>query len=94
VSLSDQRTHNRKTAKQYGVEIVAELFEPPSTSGYQERGLERPRWPELLEMIRSGAANVVVIYKTDRLSRGGGPGWAPLHEAAEAAGLDPDRHRD
>jgi DNA invertase Pin-like site-specific DNA recombinase len=70
---------------------VAELFEPPSTSGYKKRGLERPRWPELLEMIRSGAANVVVIYKTDRLSRGGGPGWAPLQEAAEAAGLDPDR---
>jgi hypothetical protein len=42
-------------------------------------------------MIRSGAANVVVAYKTDRLSRGGGPGWAPLLDAAEEAGLDLDR---
>lgn len=33
----------------------------------------------------------MVAYKTDRLSRGGGPGWAPLVDAFEAAGRDPDR---
>ena len=42
-------------------------------------------------MIRTGQANCVVAYKTDRLSRGGGPGWAPLLDAAEVAGLDLDR---
>jgi site-specific DNA recombinase len=34
---------------------------------------------------------MVVAYKTDRLSRGGGPGWAPLLEAIEGAGLNVDR---
>lgn len=33
----------------------------------------------------------MLVYKTDRLSRGGGPGWAPLLDVAEAAGLNPDR---
>lgn len=33
----------------------------------------------------------VIAYKTDRLSRGGGPGWAPLVDAFETAGRDPDR---
>jgi hypothetical protein len=33
----------------------------------------------------------VIAYKTDRLSRGGGPGWAPLVDAFEAAGRDPDK---
>src|SRR6056297_1596006 len=33
----------------------------------------------------------IVAYKTDRLSRGGGPGWAPLVGAFEAAGRDPDK---
>lgn len=33
----------------------------------------------------------MIAYKTDRLSRGGGPGWAPLVDAFETAGRDPDR---
>lgn len=90
-SLSTQRAANLKAAEQYGLEIVAEIIEPPSTSAYRDRGRSRPRFPELLDMIRSGQATVVVAYKTDRLSRGGGPGWAPLFDAAEAAGLDLDR---
>jgi DNA invertase Pin-like site-specific DNA recombinase len=90
-SLPTQRATCVETAERHGVEIVGELFEPPSTSAYKNRGRDRKRWPELLDMIRSGAANVVVAYKTDRLSRGGGPGWAPLLDAAESAGLDLDR---
>ena len=31
-----------------------------------------------------------MAYKSDRLSRGGGPGWAPLIEAFEQAGCDTD----
>ena len=79
-----------RTAELHGVEVVAHLIEPPSTGAYRGRGHRRPKWPTLLEMIRTGQANVVVAYQTNRLSRGGGPGWAPLIEAAEAADLDPD----
>ena len=57
---------------------------PPSTSGYKNRGKDRPEWPRLLELVRLRKVEVVVALKTDRLSRGGGPGWAPtLLEAAE-----------
>jgi DNA invertase Pin-like site-specific DNA recombinase len=78
-------------AERYGVEVVAELIEPPSTGAFKNRGRDRLRWPELLELVRDGKVNTVIAYKTDRLSRGGGPGWSPLIEAAEAAGLDIDR---
>ena len=90
-SLATQRGACLEAADRHRVEVMAELFEAPSTSAYRRRGLDRPRWGELLDMIRSGQANCVVAYKTDRLSRGGGPGWAPLLDAAEAAGLDLDR---
>lgn len=79
-----------ETAARHGLEIVATLIEPESTSAYKNRGKDRPRWKELLELVRSGTVQAVVVYKTDRVSRGGGPGWAPLLEAAEAAGLDLD----
>lgn len=75
----------RTAAKNAKVKVVAEISEPPSTGAYKKRGTTRPRWPELLELVRTGAVQVVIAYKTDRLSRGGGPGWAPLWDAAEEA---------
>lgn len=66
-------------------------MEAPSTSGYRNRGRNRPKFGELLELIRQGDVDCVVAYKTDRLSRGGGPGWAPLVDAFESADRDPDR---
>lgn len=79
-----------ETAKALGAEIVETLVEPPSTSGFKDRGRSRPRFLDLLELVRSGRARAVMAYKSDRLSRGGGPGWAPLIEAFEAAGCDTD----
>ena len=89
-SLDVQLEACRGTAKRLKVEVVAELVETPSTSGYRNRGRSRPKFGELLELIRDGAVDCVIAYKTDRLSRGGGPGWAPLVDAFEAAGRDPD----
>lgn len=90
-SIATQRAAGRRAAKTFGVDIVAEVFEPPSTSAYKDRGRSRPMFPEVLRMIDGGEVQVVVAYKTDRISRGGGPGWAPLVDAAEKAGLDLDR---
>lgn len=78
-------------APRLGARIIDVIQEPPSTSGYKNRGLTRPKFLELLERIREGDARAVMAYKSERLSRGGGPGWAPLFEAFEAAGWDPDR---
>src|SRR6266511_2363427 len=78
-------------APRLGARIVDVLEEPPSTSAYKDRGRSRPKFLELLERIREGEARAVMAYKSERLSRGGGPGWAPLFEAFEAAGWDPDR---
>ena len=77
-------------ARHLGAEIVETLVEPPSTSGFKDRGRGRPRFLDLLELVRSGQARAVMAYKSDRLSRGGGPGWAPLIEAFENAGCDTD----
>lgn len=90
-SLPSQVAACREAAHRFGIEVVAELVEPPSTSGFKRRGLARPRFGEMLTMIEDGRANCVVVYKSDRLSRGGGPGWAPFLEACERRGLDPDR---
>jgi len=79
-----------EAAAHLGAVIVDTLVEPPSTSGYKNRGRTRPRFLDLLERIRNGDARAVMAYKSDRLSRGGGPGWAPLIEAFEEAGCDTD----
>ena len=79
-----------EAAKALGAEIIETLVEPPSTSEFKDRGRSRPRFLDLLELVRSGRARAVMAYKSDRLSRGGGPGWAPLIEAFEAAGCDTD----
>lgn len=89
-SLATQERIGRETCERFGIEIVEVLVEPPSTSGYKRRGRERPRFLELLELVAAGDVNTVVASRLDRLSRGGGPGWAPLLDAAEGAGLDVD----
>jgi DNA invertase Pin-like site-specific DNA recombinase len=89
-SLKTQVDACRKAAKRLEVKVVAELVEAPSTSGYRNRGRSRPKFQELLELIRTGGVDCVIAYKTDRLSRGGGPGWAPLVDAFETAGCDAD----
>src|SRR5688572_17029248 len=90
-SLVAQVETCRRSAAHFGLDIVAELVEPPSTSGYRNRGKNRPMFRELLELIGAGHANAVVVYNTDRLSRGGGPGWAPLVESFEKARIDINR---
>lgn len=90
-SLETQAEVCRQAAERFGYEVVAELVEPPSTSGYQHRGRNRAKFKELLDGFRDHRWDMVIAYKTDRLSRGGGPGWAPLLEAIEQAGLNVDR---
>ncbi len=90
-SLDVQVEACRDAAARLKLDVVAELVEAPSTSGYSNRGRNRPKFGELLDLIRRGEVDCVVAYKTDRLSRGGGPGWAPLVDAFEEAGRDPDR---
>jgi DNA invertase Pin-like site-specific DNA recombinase len=90
-SLDVQVEACREAAARLKLDVVAELVEAPSTSGYSNRGRNRPKFRELLDLIRRGEVDCVVAYKTDRLSRGGGPGWAPRVDAFEAAGRDPDR---
>lgn len=72
-SLDVQVEACREAAKRLSLNVVAELVEAPSTSGYRNRGRSRPKFKQLLELIRSGEVDSVVAYKTDRLSRGGGP---------------------
>lgn len=78
----------RATAARFELTVVHELCERPSTSGYRNRGRDRPQFLRLLELVHAGEVDCVVTYKSDRLSRGGGPGWAPLIDAIDTAGLD------
>lgn len=90
-SLESQVEICRRGAERLGLHVVHELVEPPSTSGYKDRGRSRPEWRRLLQLVKRGEVRAVVAHKTDRLSRGGGPGWAPLIDAFEKAGVDLDR---
>jgi DNA invertase Pin-like site-specific DNA recombinase len=90
-SLTTQVEACQQAANRLKVKVVVELVEAPSTSGYRNRGRSRPKFQELLDLIGNGEVDCVIAYKTDRLSRGGGPGWAPLVDAFESAGRDPDR---
>jgi site-specific DNA recombinase len=90
-SIPTQVERCTEAAGRFGAVILDTMVEPPSTSGYKDRGRSRPRFLDLLERIGNGEARAVMAYKSDRLSRGGGPGWAPLIEALEDAGCDTDR---
>ena len=90
-SIETQKEVCRQAAERFGFEVVAVLAEPPSTSGYKNRGKSRAKFKELLAGFADGSWELVMAYKTDRLSRGGGPGWAPLLEAIEKAQLNVDR---
>lgn len=90
-SLEAQLHSGVETAAQHGVQIVALIIEPPSTGAFKKRGRERPMFPELIRLFEERIIRCVIAHKTDRLSRGGGPGWAPLIDAAEGADLDLDR---
>jgi site-specific DNA recombinase len=87
-SLERQVESCRDAADRAGVEIVTELVEPASTSGYANRGRNRPRFRELINLVDRGEVDCVVVYMVDRLGRGGGIGFAPLFEVAERRGLD------
>ena len=90
-SIETQIEACRAACERLGYEVVAVLAEPPSTSGYKNRGRSRGKFKQLLAGFAEGQWEMVIAYKTDRLSRGGGPGWAPLLEAIESANLDLDR---
>lgn len=90
-SIETQLEACRLAAERFGFEVVRILAEPPSTSGYKNRGKNRAQFKILLDGFIQGDWEMVMAYKTDRLSRGGGPGWAPLFEAIEKANLDLDR---
>lgn len=90
-SIETQIEVCRLAAERLGFNVVATLAEPPSTSGYKNRGKSREKFKVLLAGFVAGDWDMVMAYKTDRLSRGGGPGWAPLLDAIEVAHLDLDR---
>jgi DNA invertase Pin-like site-specific DNA recombinase len=90
-SREEQERLGREDCEHHGLDVLEVILEPASTGAYRNRGQARPEWSTVLDRIGTGKAQVVWALKTDRLSRGGGPGWAPLIMAAEAAGLDIDR---
>ena len=90
-SLAEQVRQCRSAAKRLRLKVIEEVVEEPSTSGYAARGRKRKGFQRLLRLIAEHAADCVLVYKTDRLSRGGGPGWAPLLDAFEVVGRDLDR---
>lgn len=91
VSMSDQIAECERAAQRLGLAVAHVVQEKPSTSGYKERGRGRPGFLHLLDLIETHQVDCVVAYKTDRLSRGGGPGWAPLVDAFESVGRNIDR---
>ncbi len=90
-SLAIQVEQCREAAPRLGLTVVGEYVEAPSTSGYKNRGRGRPEFKRLLDDVRSGQVRAILVYKSERLSRGGGPGWAPVFDAIDAAGIDTDR---
>lgn len=88
VSIPVQLEACREAAQRLGIEIIRELQD--RESAYRDRGRGRPDWREMLRMIEAGEADGALVYLSDRLSRGGGPGYAPFWDACEKAGLDLD----
>jgi site-specific DNA recombinase len=80
-----------EAAPRLRIAVVDVFVEPPSTSGYKNRGRERAKFKELLAALENGPGRCVLTFKSDRLSRGGGPGWAPLFDVLDGAGINPDR---
>lgn len=73
-SLDIQVEKCREIAERHGLDVIVELVEPPSTSGYKNRGRDRTNFNELIDLTRDGTVDHVIVYRTDLLSRGG-PGF-------------------
>jgi site-specific DNA recombinase len=71
-SLSTQQDANRKHCTERGYTIVAELAED-----FTGTKIKRPEMDKLLDLVRAKRVNVIVVYLTDRLTRGGAAhvGW-------------------
>ena len=65
-SLSDQRGALRLWASENGYEVSDEIED----AGYSGAYLERPGLDRVREMVRSGAADAVVVLFRDRIARG------------------------
>lgn len=81
----------QRAADHYGVDLVSILVEPPSTGAYKDRGRNRPKFLEVLDIIATGEADAIVGYTTARVTRGGAQGWADIFDIAEKRALNPDR---
>ena len=65
VSLDTQRAKIETFAGLHGLDLVEVLAD----EGLSGKDLERPGLRRLLELVRTGEAQAVVVYKLDRLSR-------------------------
>jgi site-specific DNA recombinase len=57
----------REYAREHGYQIVAELSEVGSGAG--GRSLERPQLNRVREMAQAGEFDILIVHKSDRLSR-------------------------
>lgn len=64
-SISNQRLINQNHAEGLSIEIVAEKVD----DGYTGTNFERPGFQEMLELLRQGVANCVIVKDLSRLGR-------------------------
>lgn len=64
-SISNQRLINQNHAEGLSIEIVAEKVD----DGYTGTNFDRPGFQEMLELLRQGVANCVIVKDLSRLGR-------------------------
>lgn len=82
-STERQEADCRALAKAKGYR-VAGVYSDVGISGFKK--VDRPEYDRLLSDVRAGAIDVIVVWKLDRLTRGGIRSLAPLLDLLEATG--------
>jgi DNA invertase Pin-like site-specific DNA recombinase len=83
-SIEDQDRENHEACEGLGAEVVAKLHDKVSASRFGRKA--RDGWPQIMEMVRSGQLDVLILWEISRGDRTMDT-WVPFVSACRDAGV-------
>lgn len=83
-SIEDQDRENHEACEELGAEVVAKLHDKVSASRFGRKA--RDGWPQIMEMVRGGQLDVLILWEISRGDRTMDT-WVPFVSACRDAGV-------
>lgn len=83
-SIEDQDRENYEACESIGAEVVTKLSDKVSASRFGRKA--RDGWPQIIDMVRSGQLDVLILWEISRGDRTM-DSWVPFVSAARDAGV-------